>query len=345
MKLSDFDYHLPKELIAQEGLAEREKARLFALHKDGHYEHRQFKNIFEYFQKGDLLILNNTRVSKAKLIGKKETGGKVDCLVLPDQNGSEKKESKVREVLARGNNIKKGTVIVFQSKNGKAELTGKVIEKIKGARCRIEFSNPSAISSFGEVPLPPYIKKTLPDSDRYQTVFSKEEGSLAAPTAGLHFTTELMNNLKSRGVELAFLTLHVGIGTFAPIQTENLDDWKMHPEYFQINKENAEIINGAIKSKRRIFAVGTTTIRTLESLMRNEPIKAQEGWTDIFIYPGYKFKFPYSGMVTNFHLPKSTLILLVSALVGRERILSAYEEAIRQKYRFYSLGDGMLILL
>lgn len=347
MKLSDFNYHLPKELIAQEGLPNREDARLMILHKDGSIQHSFVKNLADIFHERDLLVLNDTRVIRSKLIGKKETGGKVDCLILPEKRSMESSQGEkkgIREVLLRGRNFKPGIKIFFTGKTEKTLLKAEVIEKIEGARYRVRFDDPMQIEKLAEIPLPPYIKKTLSDPERYQTVYSENAGSLAAPTAGLHFTPSLMDRLKKIGVEFVSLTLHVDVGTFAPIRSEELEEWKMHPEYYRVSEECADKINGTLKSGRRIFAVGTTTVRTLESTVSNGGVRSGEGWTDIFIYPGYTFKFPYAGLLTNFHLPKSTLILLVSAFVGRERILDAYQDAMEKRYRFYSFGDTMLVL-
>ncbi len=349
MLLSEFDYPLPKELIAQEGLPNREDAKLLVLGTDGAREHRQIKNLPDYFRKGDLLIVNNTRVAKAKLIGKKETGGKVDCLVLPRLNGSASDTSPVRDALIRGSNIKPGMTLIFPinpsgdgSKSG-AELKAKVVENTKGAQYKIEFDRPDQIEAAGELPIPPYIKKKMEDQSRYQTVYSKIQGSLAAPTAGLHFTPELMKQLEDKGVEFAYLTLHVGIGTFAPIRVDTVEEWKMHPEYFDVTPETAAKINAAIEAGRRCFAVGTTSIRTLESATQNGRVAVGSGWTDIYIYPGHRFAFPYAGALTNFHLPESTLLLLACAFAGKEWLMDAYKEAIEKRYRFFSLGDGMLI--
>jgi S-adenosylmethionine:tRNA ribosyltransferase-isomerase len=342
MLLSDFDYPLPPERIAHEGLAKRDEARLLVLNPDGSRSHRQILNLPEYLKAGDLVILNDTRVAPAKLIGKKSTGGKIDCLLLPETspNGA---PARIREALLRGSSIRPGTELLFEARGETLKAT--VLEKLGGARHRIEWDRPEAIEQFAQLPLPPYIKKALPEPDRYQTVYSRETGSLAAPTAGLHFTPELMKRLEERGVEFARLTLHIGIGTFAPIRTPNLDDWKMHPEYYRVLPETAEKINRAIAAGRRCFGVGTTCVRTLETVTKNGRVEAGEGWTDIFIKPGHRFQFPYAGLLTNFHLPESTLVILISALAGRENLLSAYAEAVEKQYRFYSLGDSMLIFL
>lgn len=343
MKLTEFDYDLPKELIAQEGLADREAARLMVLDADGSRHHKTIRDLPDCFQAGDLLILNNTRVAKAKLLGKKATGGKIDCLVLPLLNGSAHKESSpVRQALIRGPKIRPGLTLQFNLPDG-APLTAKVLEKTRGAEFKVEFSDISRIEEASELPIPPYIKSKLSDPERYQTVYSKNTGSLAAPTAGLHFTPSLLKSLEARGVETAFLTLHVGIGTFAPIRVENVEEWKMHPEFYEVSDESAAKINAAIAAGHRCFAVGTTSIRTLESATENGQVRAGHGWTDIYIYPGYAFKFPYAGVMTNFHLPQSTLLLLMSAFAGKERLFAAYREAIEKRYRFFSLGDAMVI--
>lgn len=337
MKLSEFDYFLPKELIAQEGLPKRDESRLLVLYPSGKMEHLFFKDLPRLLNAGDLLVLNDTRVASAKLLGRKASGGKVDCLLLAASSPLDE----IKEVLLRGSKIKVGTKIIFQ--NGEKNVCAEVVEKVVGARFKVRFNEPSLVESIAELPLPPYIKKRQSDPSRYQTVYAVNLGSLAAPTAGLHFTPELMEQLKSKGVAFVTITLHIGIGTFAPIRTENVEDWKLHSEYFQIAEDSAKKINEALKNKKRIFAVGTTVVRTLESAYGEEELSAGEGWTDLFIFPGYKFRFPISGLLTNFHLPKSSLLLLVCAFAGKEKIFSAYQEAINQKYRFYSFGDAMLI--
>lgn len=341
MLLTDFDYELPQELIAQEGTVYREKSRLMVLEKDGSFTHHLFEDLISYLHSGDLVIVNDARVAKARLLGRKETGGKIDCLLIP-----QKLNSAIREVYLRPSNVKVGTRLLFvETFPGKETVTrAKVLERIGGSKFKLEFEDLSVIDRLGQLPIPPYIKKRLPDPERYQTIFSKKEGSLAAPTAGLHFTEDLIHTLKTLGVEFAHITLHIGIGTFAPIRTENVEAWTMHAECYELTQENGDKINRAIEQKRRIFAVGTTTVRTLETITQNNKVTAGEGWTNIFIYPGYSFKFPYAGMLTNFHLPQSTLLLLGSAFAGKEKIFSAYREAIEKKYRFFSLGDAMLIL-
>lgn len=338
MKLSEFDYFLPKELIAQEGLSKRDESRLLVLYPSGKREHLFFRDLSKLLKPGDLLILNDTKVVRAKLLGRKESGGKVDCLLLPDPPSSDG----IREVLLRGSKIKAGTKIVFQGENKK--LHAQVLEKVSDAQYKIEFEDPALVEEFAELPLPPYIKKEQKDPARYQTIYARKTGSLAAPTAGLHFTQELMDELISNGIDLVYLTLHIGIGTFAPIRSEIVENWKMHSEYFQISDESAKKINEAMKNKKRIFVCGTTIVRVLESTFQEGKILATDGWTELFIYPGYKFHFPYAGLLTNFHLPKSTLLLLVCAFAGKERIFSAYQEAVEKRYRFYSFGDAMMLL-
>ena len=350
MLLADFNYELPKELIAQEGIERRDSSRLMVLEKDGSIKNSSFQDLSKLFRPGDLLVLNNARVSKARLLGRKETGGKIDCLLIPEKLGQLPKVtvpiSSVQEAYLRPSNVRVGTRLLFtQLVEGKEKVyIAKVVERIAGAKFKLVFEEPEIIDQLGELPIPPYIKKPLPDQERYQTVFSKKSGSLAAPTAGLHFTEPFLKKLEAQGVEIAFLTLHIGIGTFSPIRAEVVEEWKMQPEYYEVSQESAQKINEAIQSKRRIFVVGTTSVRTLESVTHENKVMAGEGWTDIFIYPGYNFKFPYAGMITNFHLPKSTLFLLVCALAGKDKILTAYKEAVEQKYRFYSLGDAMFIL-
>ncbi len=346
MNLSEFDFDLPDELIAQEGLRERDSSRLMVMHPDGRREHLFFRDILSFFKKGDLLVMNDTRVLPARLIGRKSSGGKVDVLVLSPENDRASVGGGHQEAFIRGSNIKPGTRIEFGSpgNGGEDKFFAEVTELVSGARFRVKFSHPDKIHTLAQLPIPPYIKKPLENPERYQTVYSKNSGSLAAPTAGLHFTPELFKLLEAKGVELARITLHVGMGTFAPIRTEKVEDWKMHAEHYSVNAETAEKINACQKDGRRLFAVGTTTIRTLESVASDGAVHSGESWSEIFIYPGYEFKLKYAGMVTNFHLPQSTLILLTSAFAGREKLLAAYKDAVQLRYRFYSLGDAMLIL-
>lgn len=340
MKLSDFDFNLPEELIAQEPMKERSNSRLLVIDKETKtLEHRIFKDIIEFIQPGDCLVLNNTRVIPARLIGEKEvTHGKVEFLLLKRINADR------WEVMVKpGKKAKVNDRIVF----GDGLLTATIIEIVNGGNRIVEFEYEGIfeqiLDELGQMPLPPYITQQLKDKERYQTIYSKYEGSAAAPTAGLHFTDELLKALKNKGVNIAYVTLHVGLGTFRPVKVENIIEHNMHAEYYWIDQEEADKINYTKKNGGRIIAVGTTSSRTLESVADdNGYITHSKGWTDIFIYPGYKFKI-VDGLITNFHLPESTLIMLVSALAGREFVLQAYEEAIKEKYRFFSFGDAMFI--
>ncbi|SNQ61841.1 tRNA preQ1(34) S-adenosylmethionine ribosyltransferase-isomerase QueA [Candidatus Methanoperedens nitratireducens] len=332
MKLCDFDYHLPSELIAQSPIEPRDSSRLMVLGKD--IEHRYFADIIDYFEEGDTLVLNDSRVIPAKLSGKKSTGGHVEALVISKSGAGYK-------CLIRGKNIREGTNLYF------GELKATILEVIKNenaSRYLVEFNCNGNLNDIlektGEAPLPPYIKKKLDDSNRYQTIYSKEKGSIAAPTAGLHFTNELLNRIRDKGVNIAYVTLHVGIGTFTPVKVENLGSHIMEPEYITINAESAGIING---TGGKLIAAGTTTVKALESSCVNGNITAKEGFSQLFIYPPYAFKARIDAIITNFHLPKSTLLMLVSAFAGRERLMAAYKEAILNSYRFYSFGDAMLV--
>ena len=340
LKLTDFYYDLPKELIAQHPLEHRDDSRLLVVNKNtGELEHSQFKKIVNYLNKGDCLVLNDTRVIPARLLGiNKESGGKMEFLLL------KRIKNDVWETLAKpGRRATIGSEFIF----GQGELTIKVLE-IKEDGSRIveliyEGIFEEVLDALGQMPLPPYIKEQLEDNDRYQTIYSKERGSAAAPTAGLHFTRELLSEIRKKGVEIAFITLHVGIGTFRPVKEVNIEDHDMHSEFYIIDLENAEKINTAKRNGGKIVAVGTTSSRTLETVADAEGIVSESsGWTDIFIYPGYSFKI-VDALITNFHLPESTLIMLVSALSNREIILNAYNIAIKNRYRFFSFGDAMLI--
>lgn len=340
MQLKDFDYYLPDKLIAQHPLQKRDESRLMILDKNnGEIEHKHFKNIIDYLNKGDCLVLNDTRVIPARLIGSKEkTGGKIEFLLLRriDRDSWE-------TLVKPGKRAKIGTRFTF----GNGKLKAEVTDILEGGSRIVKFEYDGifeeVLDSLGQMPLPPYIKEKLDDKERYQTVYSKELGSAAAPTAGLHFTDELLKKIKDKGVKLAFLTLHVGLGTFRPVKVENIEEHHMHSEYYHISRETAEIINSTKKNAGRIIAVGTTSCRTLETVSDEKGfVKAQSGWTDIFIYPGYKFKI-VDALITNFHLPKSTLIMLVSSLAGRENILNAYKIAVNKEYRFFSFGDAMFI--
>lgn len=337
-----FDYDLPEELIAQTPLQNRTASRLLVLDKKtGKLTHDTFKHILSYLKKGDCLVFNDTRVIPARLFGvKKETGAKVEVLLLKEQ-GNDRWETLCKPA----KRVKEGTVLTFG--DGLLEATCTYVGE--DGRRDFVFAYDGIfyelLDRLGEMPLPPYIKEQLDDKDRYQTVYAKEKGSAAAPTAGLHFTEELLKEAKERGVEEVFITLHVGLGTFRPVSAENIEDHAMHSEYYQMSKEAADKLNEVKKRGGRIIAVGTTSTRTLETIAskHNGTFMEESGWTDIFIYPGYSFQ-AIDGMITNFHLPKSTLIMLISALAGRENVLHAYEEAVKERYRFFSFGDAMLIL-
>lgn len=340
MSLEDFDYHLPEELIAQDPLVKRADSRLMVLDKEtGAVEHSHFYNITEYLKLGDCLVINNTKVIPARLIGEKEgTGGHVEVLLLKRRTDNE------WETLVKpGKNARIGQKIIFGDGLLKGEVTDIVDDGDRIVKFSYEGIFEEILDKLGQMPLPPYITHKLKDKNRYQTVYAKYDGSAAAPTAGLHFTKELLQKIKDMGVEIAEITLHVGLGTFRPVKEENVLDHHMHSEYYRVTPEAAEMINRAKSDGRRIVAVGTTSTRTLEAAADdNGHIEPGSGWTDIFIYPGYRFKV-VDALITNFHLPKSTLIMLVSALAGREHILSAYEEAVKEKYRFFSFGDAMFI--
>lgn len=340
MKLSDFNYELPKELIAQTPIEKRDEARLMVLHTNEQtVEHKVFKDIIDYLQPGDCLVRNNTKVIPARLYGIKEvTGANVEFLLLNRIEGD------TWEVMVRpGKKLMPGARVDF----GNGLLKAEVIEKMEGGNRKVKFEYNGIfneiLDQIGLMPLPPYIKEKLEKKEMYQTVYAKYEGSAAAPTAGLHFTEELLDQIRAKGVEIANVTLHVGIGTFRPVKEENIEDHDMHTEHYYIKTEDAEKINNARKNGGRIIAVGTTSCRVLESVAdENGMVKAVEGDTNIFIYPGYKFKC-IDALITNFHLPESTLVMLVSALAGREFILNSYKEAVEEKYRFFSFGDAMYI--
>ncbi|MDF2519967.1 MAG: S-adenosylmethionine--tRNA ribosyltransferase-isomerase [Clostridia bacterium] len=341
MNLKDFDFDLPEELIAQEPLLERDASRLLIVDKiNGDVQHKTFKDIIQYLKRGDCLILNNTRVIPARLFGvKKDTGSNIEFLLL------KRIDINTWEVMLRpGKRAKVGTRFVF----GEGELEAEILEIIEGGNRLVRFTYEgvfeNVLDRLGNMPLPPYITKTLEDKERYQTVYSKHEGSAAAPTAGLHFTPELLQKIEQMGVKIAYITLHVGLGTFRPVKVDNILEHKMHSEYFDVSQEAADIINSTKENGGRIISVGTTSTRTVESIAdENGHIKPCSGWTDIFIYPGYSFKV-IDGLLTNFHLPESTLIMLVSALAGREHILRAYKIAVEERYRFFSFGDAMFII-
>lgn len=342
MNVNDFDFHLPEELIAQNPLQERTGSRLLVLDKrTGDMEHRTFTDLKRYLKAGDTLVLNDTRVIPARLFGVKEgTGAHIEVLLLKPL-GDDRWETLVRP----GKRVKPGTRIVFGERLLVAECEENT--EVGGRIVRFEYEGifNELLDQLGEMPLPPYIKEQLEDNERYQTVYAKHRGSAAAPTAGLHFTEEYLEELKAMGVQLAFVTLHVGLGTFRPVAADVVEEHEMHSEFYTLTEENARMINETKARGGRIIAVGTTSCRTLETIGQKHGGKlvAAEGWTNIFIYPGYKFHV-IDGLVTNFHLPKSTLVMLVSALAGRENILRAYNEAVNQEYRFFSFGDAMLIL-
>lgn len=337
---SDFYFDLPEELIAQDPLEDRAGSRLLVLDKNtGDVEHHVFREIVDYLKAGDCLVLNNTKVIPARLMGVREgTGATIEVLLL------KRKENDVWETLVKpGKKAKPGTKIIF----GEGLLVGEVTEVVEEGNRLIKFYYEGIfeeiLDKLGQMPLPPYITHQLKDKNRYQTVYAKHEGSAAAPTAGLHFTNALLEEIKAKGVEVAYVTLHVGLGTFRPVKVDNVLEHHMHSEFYMIEKEEADKINRAKAAGHRIISVGTTSCRTLESATGEDGIlKPASGWTDIFIYPGYKFKM-IDALITNFHLPESTLLMLVSALAGKDRIMKAYEEAIAEKYRFFSFGDAMFI--
>lgn len=339
MKLSDFDYELPEELIAQTPIKTRDQSRLMVLDKKtGEVTHKHFYDIKGELHKGDVLVLNDTKVIPARLIGTKEdTGAVIELLLLKDLGNN------IWECLSRpAKRLKVGTIVTFQDKL-KAEVVEKKEEGIVHVKLLYEGILMEILDELGMMPLPPYIHEKLEDKNRYQTVYAKNIGSAAAPTAGLHFTEELLEELKSMGVEILFVTLHVGLGTFRPVEEENILEHHMHTEFYQMNKEVADKLNKAKKEGRKIYAVGTTSTRTLETIMHKyHEFRECSGNTDIFIYPGFEF-MAIDGLITNFHLPKSTLLMLVSALSSKEIILNAYREAVKEKYRFFSFGDAMFI--
>ena len=340
MKVSDFDYELPEELIAQTPIEKRDESRLMVLDREKQtIEHRKFKDIIEYLKPGDVLVRNNTKVIPARIYGKKETGANVEFLLLHNIEGD------IWECIVRpGSKLHIGTKVIF----GDGLLKAEILDIMEGGTRKVKFYYNGIfneiLDKIGLMPLPPYIHEELKEKDRYQTVYAKYEGSAAAPTAGLHFTEELFEDLRKKGIEVANVTLHVGIGTFRPVKEETVEEHKMHTEHFYIKKEDVEKINNAKKEGRRVIAVGTTSCRVLESIAdENGFVKETEEDTGIFIYPGYKFKC-IDGLITNFHLPQSTLLMLVSALAGKEYIMKAYKEAVKEKYRFFSFGDAMVII-
>ncbi|MCI5511018.1 MAG: tRNA preQ1(34) S-adenosylmethionine ribosyltransferase-isomerase QueA [Eubacterium sp.] len=341
MKTSDFYYDLPQELIAQDPLEDRSSSRLLHLDKEtGAIEHTDFKHILQYLQPGDCLVINDTKVIPARLYGhKKETGAVIEILLL------KRRENDIWECLVKpGKKARPGAEIVF----GDGILTGEIIDIVDEGNRLIQFHYEGIfeeiLDQLGEMPLPPYITHKLQDKNRYQTVYAKNEGSAAAPTAGLHFTRELLAKVEEMGVSIAHVTLHVGLGTFRPVKVDDVEQHHMHSEFYVVEEDQARLINETKKNGGRVISVGTTSCRTLESAADEEGIlHAGSGWTEIFIYPGYQFKI-IDGLITNFHLPESTLLMLVSALAGKEKIMHAYEEAVKESYRFFSFGDAMIII-
>ncbi len=339
MKVSEFNYDLPEELIAQTPLEKRDESRLMVLNrKNQTIEHKKFKDIIEYLNPGDCLVRNNTKVIPARIYGKKETGAHVEFLLLNNIEGD------IWESIVRpGNKLHVGTKVIF----GDGLLKAEILEIMPGGTRKVKFIYDGIfneiLDKIGLMPLPPYIHEELKDNDRYQTVYAKYEGSAAAPTAGLHFTPELLKKIEEKGIKIANVTLHVGIGTFRPVKEENVEEHQMHTEHFYIKQEDVDKINETKKAGKRVVAVGTTSCRVLETIAdENGMVKETEGDTGIYIYPGYKFKC-LDGLITNFHLPQSTLLMLVSALAGKDYIMKAYKEAVKEKYRFFSFGDAMFI--
>lgn len=341
MKTSDFYFDLPQELIAQDPLDDRSASRLLHLDKvSGEIEHRHFRDILEYLNPGDCLVVNDTKVIPARLYGRKvETDAVIELLLL------KRRDNDIWETLVKpGKKAKPGTVISF----GEGLLTGEIIDIVEEGNRLIRFSYEGIfeeiLDQLGEMPLPPYITHKLQDKNRYQTVYAKHEGSAAAPTAGLHFTKELLQQVQDKGVNIAHVTLHVGLGTFRPVKVEDVTDHHMHSEFYIVEEDQAKLINETKKNGKRVIAVGTTSCRTLESATDESGLlRSGSGWTEIFIYPGYDFRM-IDGLITNFHLPESTLLMLVSALAGKAHIMRAYEDAVEERYRFFSFGDAMLIL-
>lgn len=339
MKLTEFNYQLPEELIAQTPIQKRDESRLMLLNKQtGEIEHKTFKEIINYLEPGDCIVRNDTKVIPARLYGKKETGANVEFVLLKNI------ENDIWEAMVRpGNKLHAGAKVIF----GDGILKAEILESLEDGTRKVEFYYEGIfneiLDQIGLMPLPPYIHKTLKDKNRYQTVYATYEGSAAAPTAGLHFTNELLEKIQEKGIQIANVTLHVGIGTFRPVKENNIEDHHMHTEHYSIKKEDADKINNAKKKGHRVIAIGTTSCRTLETVANeNGLVRECEGDTGIYIYPGYEFKC-LDGLVTNFHLPESTLLMLVSALAGKDKIMKAYNEAVKEKYRFFSFGDAMFI--
>ena len=338
--INDYDYFLPEELIRQTPLEKRDTARLFVLDREKEeYEHKNFSNIIDYLEEGDTLVLNNTKVLPARLIGiKEETNAVIEILLLKEI------ESNIWECLTKpAKRVKVGTVVSF----GEGKLKAKCIKELDDGIRHYELIYDGILleilEELGTMPLPPYIHESLENQNMYQTVYAKEVGSAAAPTAGLHFTEELLDNIKSKGINIKYITLHVGLGTFRPVNVENIEEHEMHSEFYMMTRETADMLNETKKNGKKIVAVGTTTVRTLETIRsNNDKFVETSGFTNIFIYPGYEYK-AVDMIITNFHLPKSTLIMLISAFAGREKVLNAYKEAVNNKYYFFSFGDAMLI--
>jgi S-adenosylmethionine:tRNA ribosyltransferase-isomerase len=342
MDVSQFDFSLPEKLIAQTPLADRTASKLLVLNrKTGKREHRHFPDMLQYLNNGDVLVLNDTKVLPARLFGiKEETAGKVEILLLKEEG------SHVWEVLAKpAKRLKTGSVVSF----GDGKLKAECLEELPEGRRKLKFHFSGIfneiLDELGHMPLPPYIQEQLEEKDRYQTVYARHSGSAAAPTAGLHFTEDMLAKVKELGVNIVYITLHVGLGTFRPVTVEDVESHKMHAEFYQVSADAASALTEAKENGRKIIAVGTTSARTLETIARdgNGTFRESSGWTDIFIYPGFKFQ-AIDGLLTNFHLPKSTLVMLVSAFAGRENILAAYNEAVEKRYRFFSFGDAMLLI-
>ena len=341
MLLSDYDYYLPEELIAQDPLEKRSDSRMMVLDREtGEFWHRHFYDLLEYLEPGDCLVINNTKVIPARLLGAREgTGGKVEVLLL-----NRKSDTDWETLVKPGKKCRVGDRLEFGDGLLKAEVMEVLPDGNRIIRFYFEGIFEEILDKLGEMPIPPYIHHQLKERERYNTVYAKYDGSAAAPTAGLHFTKELLQKVKDKGVDIAEVTLHVGLGTFRPVKEDNVFEHEMHSEFYQVTEEAAEKINRAHDNGHRVITVGTTSTRTVETVADEDGrMKAASGWTQIFIYPGYKFKV-IDGLITNFHLPKSTLIMLVSALAGREHVLKAYEEAVKEKYRFFSFGDAMLLM-
>ena len=341
MKVEDFDFHLPEQLIAQTPLLDRTASRLMVVNPfTQQIEHHQFAHIVDELQRGDCLVLNDTRVLPARLMGTKEdTGANIELLLLKQTN-----EDEWETLVKPAKRVKIGTVVTFGEGLLKATCTGMLDHGGRTFKFEYDGIFYEILDKLGEMPLPPYIREKLDDQDRYQTVYAKERGSAAAPTAGLHFTEQLLATIKAKGVEVVFVTLHVGLGTFRPVSVDSIENHDMHSEFYSVSEEAANTINRTKLNGGRVISVGTTSTRTLETVARDNDgkIVASQGWTNIFIYPGFEFK-AIDGLITNFHLPKSTLVMLVSALAGKETILHAYDEAVKEKYRFFSFGDAMFI--